>query len=518
MTMSVAMTDRERVIRQRLKDDFPHYAARCLKIRSKSSGLVPLELNKAQLYIHQRLEEQRQRTGMVRAWILKGRQQGCSTYTEGRYFWRLTHSLGSRAMILTHMQDATDNLFGMVDRYYEHCPDLVKPVRGVSNAKELNFRELDSSYRAATAGSKGAGRSETVQFFHGSEVAYWPNAADHLSGALQAVPLEPGTEVILESTANDVGDAFHTGWQQAESGVSDFIAIFVPWFWQDEYRRAVPPDFELSEEEDEYKAAHGLDDEQIAWRRAKIIEFQGDAIKFKREYPATAAEAFEQSSELSLIKPELVLAARRRIIDQRIDQPLVIGFDPAGEGATADRSALIRRCGREAFGKEVFQRKTPMQLVGIVAKIIDLEKPDKVFIDLGERGHGIVDRLKELGYGKIVTGINFGSVAMRDDIYANRRAEMYDTMRQWFETEGGVMIPDDDELHADIISVRRKLTSVHTKLLLESKEDMRKRGVRSPDVSDALALTFAMPVARTEIRAQTRRVSNATSYRGLDYR
>ena len=117
----------ERDLRQKLKDDYNHYASRCLKIRPKDGKLEPFILNKAQKYIHSRVEEQRALTGKVRAIILKGRQQGCSTYIEGRFYWRVTHSKGMRAFILTHEEEATNNLFEMAKRYHDHCHFAVKP-------------------------------------------------------------------------------------------------------------------------------------------------------------------------------------------------------------------------------------------------------------------------------------------------------------------------------------------------------------------------------------------------------
>ena len=88
----------------------------------------------------------------------------------------MTHSFGSRAFILTHEQAATDNLFEMVERFHHHCPDVVKPSTGAANAKELYFDGLESGYRVGTASTKATGRSSTIQFFHGSEVAFWPHA------------------------------------------------------------------------------------------------------------------------------------------------------------------------------------------------------------------------------------------------------------------------------------------------------------------------------------------------------
>jgi hypothetical protein len=88
--------------------------------------------------------------------------------------------------ILTHEDAATQNLFEIVDRYHQHCPVALRPSTGAANAKELNFNELDSGYKVGTAGTKGVGRSSTIQLFHGSEVAFWPNADSHAAGVLQA--------------------------------------------------------------------------------------------------------------------------------------------------------------------------------------------------------------------------------------------------------------------------------------------------------------------------------------------
>ncbi len=161
------MTPREKEIRLRLRENFEYYAPRCLKIRTKAGGVSPLQLNDAQTYLHSQLEAQKQRTGKVRALVLKGRQQGVSTYTEGRFFHLATHRRGTRAFILTHMDEATANLFGMAKRFYDHCPEVVRPSLAASNAKELVFDKLDSGYKVGTAGSKGTGRGQTIQLFHG---------------------------------------------------------------------------------------------------------------------------------------------------------------------------------------------------------------------------------------------------------------------------------------------------------------------------------------------------------------
>ena len=483
------MTPDEKVIRQRLKDDFEHYSARCLKIRTKSGKVLSFALNDAQKYIHKRVEEQRAKTGRVRAIILKGRQQGCSTYVEGRFYWRVSHSKGVRAFILTHEEEATNNLFELAERYHENCPDLLKPSTGASNAKELYFDKLDSGYKVGTAGNKGVGRSSTVQLFHGSEVGFWPNAQQHAAGIIQAIPDEPGTEAFLESTANGIGNYFHQQWQAAEAGESEYIAIFVPWYWQPEYRKAVPDGFELTAEENAYRDAYGLDLEQMAWRRTKIAELKDDTL-FKQEYPATAAEAFQVSGQDPYIKPELVTVARKATAEAV--GPKKLGVDPARFGD--DRSSICLRQGRKVHWIRSFSKKNTMEVAGIVLQIIKEEKPAQVAIDVGGLGAGVYDRLEEIvphGTTELVQ-VNSSNSPLDATKYTNKRAEMWGEIREWLEKQPASM-PDSDELQADLTQIRYAYDS-NNALKMEKKEDMKKRGFRSPDMADSLGLTFAKQV------------------------
>ncbi|MEM8575532.1 MAG: hypothetical protein AAGF48_12955 [Pseudomonadota bacterium] len=510
------MTRREKAIRTRLRDDLGAYADRCLKIRIKAGRIEPFKFNRVQAHIHGLLEEQKARTGRVRALILKGRQQGCSTYVGGRFYHSATHRRGIKVFILTHEDDATKNLFEMVQRFQDHCPDLVKPATGASNAKELIFERLDSGYKVGTAGTKGVGRSATIQLFHGSEVAFWPHADTHAAGVLQAVPEEDGTEIILESTANGVGNFFHQKWRDAETGASDYLAIFIPWFWQDEYRKPVGPDFQLDEEEAEYAALHKLDNEQMAWRRNKIIDLK-DPLLFKQEYPATAAEAFQLSSRDAYIKPDLVAKARKNEAPE--SGPLVIGFDPAWRGEA--RHSMAWRRGRKVIKVESDRNLDTMQAAGWVKKVIDTDRPARVFIDVGGVGAGVYDRLVEMGYGEIVTPVNFGSKPMEPPPLdkdgrprggpLNRRAEIWMKSKEWLESVVGVSIPDSDSLEADACGPTYKWDSL-TRLQLEGKEEMRRRGVPSPDEWDAVCLTFAEPVAPpVEVSEPTYRSAGGSS-------
>jgi hypothetical protein len=488
------MEDKERAIRQRLKDDFEHYALKCLKIRTKSGAIEPLILNRAQKYLHQRLEQQLRRAGKVRALILKGRQQGCSTYVGGRYYHKATHAFGQRVFILTHEQDATDNLFEMANRFHEHCPELLKPHTGASNAKELDFDGLDSGYRVGTAGTKAVGRSQTLQFFHGSEFAFWPNADLHSAGILQAIPDLPGTEIIKESTANGMGNLFHQEWQKAEAGLSAYEAIFIPWYWQDEYRIKAPETFVLTDADELYQAAHNLDNEQMAWRQGKIQEL-GDLL-FMQEYPATASEAFQLTGHDSYIPPALILKARKNNCDAF--GPLILGIDPSWGGE--DRFSIAWRKGRQVVKIESKSKILSVDGANWIRQIIDEDKPDRAFIDVGGAGIATLDIINTWGepYRSIMKGVNFGGSPQdarpkEKGGPANRRAEMWMRSKKWLEDVGEAQIPDTDSIQADACAPGFKY-NMYGQLLIEAKQDMKRRGMRSPDEWDAIALTFAEPV------------------------
>jgi len=499
------ISQQEKIIRQKLKDDFVHYAEKCLKIRSEAGSIISFTLNKAQKFIHQRLEQQKESIGYVRCVLLKGRQQGSSTYVGARFYHQVTHKKGMQAFILTHSLDATQNLYKMAQRFYEYTPSLVKPEVRTSNAKELVFGLLDSGYKLGTAENKAVGRSSTIQLLHGSEVAFWANAEEHAKGIMQAVPGINGTEIILESTANGVGNYFHQQWQRAEAKQSDFIAIFVPWFWQDKYKKRIIEPLDLTPEEIEFKQIYHINDEQINWRRNKVAELSISGIDgekaFKQEYPFNPNEAFQLTGEDSYIESDLIMKARKTTSESY--GLFYIGVDPARFGD--DRTSIIRRKGRVAYGLESYIKKDTMEITGIVNKIIQEEKPDKVFIDVGGLGAGIVDRLNELGYKNIISPVNSGSKPLNANKYSNKRTEMWGEMKLWL-IDDPCQIPDVESLHADLCGVKYKFDS-NSRLVLEKKEEMKKRGLRSSDEADALALTFAYPPKLQQLDSKSTNVA-----------
>lgn len=485
---SMTHQEREQAIR-RVRENLLVHIAHCAKIKDKAGKIVPFRLNRAQRYVHERLEMQIAETGMARALILKGRQQGISTYLGERFYHQVT-TRGKSAFIVAHEDKATSNLFEMVKRYHQHNP--LAPSTKASNAKELIFGALDAGYKLATAGTDDVGRSNTAQLIHGSEFAFWRNPQMHLAGLGNTVADMPGSEVILESTANGQGNAFHLMWQEGEAGRGLFIPIFVPWFWQDEYRAPVRPDLELSSEDVKYQLAYGLDMEQMQWRANKISSYgSGFEWLFDQEYPATPSVAFQSATQNPLISPHDVMAAvNSTFVEGRA--PLVVGCDPAGDGAnTPDRTAIAFRRGRMCSRIEYHEGLNTMQIAGKLAGYWNEMRPDAMFIDKTGLGTGVVDRLQELNIPAV--GIHNAGAPMERDTFENKKAEMWYAMKDWFENQP-CRIPNDPSLISDITAPKPHMSSKGLKMV-EKKESLEKRGIRSPDGADALALTFAMPVS-----------------------
>jgi hypothetical protein len=490
--MSDRISEAERAIRHKLMTDFRFYAYNCLKIRTKNMGLTKFRLNKAQLYMHDLLQKQKKSLNKVRAMSLKGRQLGISTYVAARYYELVTTHFGQQAFILTHSLSATNNLFRIPQRFHENAPLLVKPQVSTNNTKSLIFGGLDSGYSVGTAETKNIGRSATIQLFHGSEVAFWRNAAEHVTGIMQAIPSE-GSEVIIESTANGVGNYFHEMWQKSVRGETEFLPIFLPWFWETGYQLVPPQGFTLTGHEKRLQSMYNLTEQQLAWRRGKIAEMSignhdGEKM-FAQEFPCNADEAFVVSTDDVFIRSDIVMHARKFKAEKF--GALVMGVDPARFGD--DRTSIIFRQGRHAFDLKSYSKKDTMEVTGIVHTLIQERRPFRVFVDLGGLGAGIVDRLYELGHRDTVVGINSGAVALNQEKYSNKRAEMWGVGKEWFE-EFLVQIPDSDSLHADLCGIKYTYDS-NGRLVMEKKSDMKKRGLRSPDEADALLLTFAMPVS-----------------------
>jgi hypothetical protein len=231
------------------------------------------------------------------------------------------------------------------------------------------------------------------------------------------------------------------------------------------------------------------------------------------EYGPDSAQAhvevygqFPSAGDDQFIGANTVDEAMKRVKYQDLSAPIVIGVDPARFGA--DATVIAVRQGRDIVKIIRHRGDDTMTVVGYVIDAIEEYKPTLVVIDEGGLGAGIVDRLKEQRYK--IKGINFGNKSKNPIMYGNMRAQMWGDMREWLKTAS---IPHDRFLKTDLISPMMKPDSRGT-IFLESKKDMKSRGLASPDAADAIAVTFAFPVAHRgeyNARTTTRRTYSDTS-------
>ena len=200
------------------------------------------------------------------------------------------------------------------------------------------------------------------------------------------------------------------------------------------------------------------------------------------EFPTTGDEQF--------ISPHLVDEAFKRAKYKDPTAPIVIGVDPARSGM--DSTVIVVRQGRDLLEIRRYKGDDTMTVVGHVIEAIEDFKPTLTVIDEGGLGYGILDRLTEQRYK--VRGVNFGWKAKNQVMWGNKRAEMWGAMRDWLRTAS---IKEDRQLKTDMTGPKTKPDSSGT-IYLESKKDMKSRGLASPDAADALAVTFAFPVASRE--------------------
>lgn len=243
--------------------------------------------------------------------------------------------------------------------------------------------------------------------------------------------------------------------------------------------------------------------------------YDGIIAKYGRDSDEAKVQVFglfPNQSERQFIPRSLVTEARYRALERTDDSAaLVMGCDPARYGT--DATVIRFRRGRDArvippvemFGKD------NMYVANMCAELIDKYDPDGVFIDAGA-GAGVIDRLKEMGYKVFEVGFGTSST---DPQYYDHRTELWGRMREWL---GGAMIDNNPKLLADLCAPEWSPFGKEDKLKLESKEIMKKRGVKSPDHADALALTFHCNIARKDIATAKNGYRKVRVAKGMDYK
>ena len=208
--------------------------------------------------------------------------------------------------------------------------------------------------------------------------------------------------------------------------------------------------------------------------------------KFRQEYFNDP----DVGSFAAFIGSHLVAKGRAYRSEGHETEAVVWGLDVARQGS--DRSALMERQGRKSKLIATFREPDSMRLASAVAMLWQDARPDAMFVDGGGVGGPVCDRLKQL-LGPSVQEINFGWAATDPTKYANKRAEMWGRVKDGLGV--GLELPDDPELIEELTFPEFTFTNKN-QILLEKKEWMAKRGLRSPDKADALALTYAEPVIR----------------------
>ena len=231
-----------------------------------------------------------------------------------------------------------------------------------------------------------------------------------------------------------------------------------------------------------------------------IAEYGEDSAQAKVEVYGE----FPNEGDDQFIGPTLVDEAMRREPYKDMTAPLIMGIDPARGGL--DSTVIVLRRGRDLVAIKRFQGEDTMMIVGRIIDLMEEFKPTMVVMDEGGLGYGILDRLNEQRYK--VKGVNFGWKAKNSIMWGNKRAEMWGAMKDWLKSAA---LPQDRQLKADLTGPLKKPNSSGT-VFLEGKKEMRSRGLASPDAADALAVTFAYPVAHREAKeTPTRKFGSQTA-------
>lgn len=269
-----------------------------LRIRTKRGTVEPFRPNWAQQRLLQTVERQRAQRRPIRIIVLKARQLGISTAIEGILFWESFIHDYHYSLVMAHSSDSTEHLFNMPRLYWDYFPYKPLFTPKYLSKREISWNETGSSLRVATARSRAQiGRGRTINALHASEVAFWETPAETMLGLRQTIPEIADSMIFLESTANGVGNWFHTQWMDAVVGDNDYAPLFFPWYEHPEYTASgsglTVPMSMLTLEERRLQDTFGLTEDRLAWRRWAIANLcGGKEDQFRQEYPSTPEEAF----------------------------------------------------------------------------------------------------------------------------------------------------------------------------------------------------------------------------------
>lgn len=280
--------------------DHERFCRESLQVQDKQGKMVPMHLGPAQKRLNEIVSRCRARKKPVRIISLKARQVWVSVGTAAHFFHRTPFLAGQHAMVLANDEATSLNLFQHYQRFadnYQPFGGLIKLPKVTQNSTASIEWDNGAWIKAATTRTLTIGRSFTLRRVHFSEAAFYADLKTLMAAVMAAMPDDPDTMAVVESTANGVGNEFHRLWLQAASGESEWEPFFFAWWEHPEYVRPLedPGRFQatLSQAEREMMRRYNLRLDQLHWRRWIIAnKLGGDATLFAQEYPANAEEAF----------------------------------------------------------------------------------------------------------------------------------------------------------------------------------------------------------------------------------
>lgn len=310
-----------------IKQDFYKFAKMNLYIKDKFANIVPFVPNEPQCalidYVLLCIQEKRP----IKVIILKARQMGFSTAVEALCYWWTSTNFNINSVIIGNDEKSSLNLYRMFRRYFDNTNILFKPSVRYNTKSDLTFEKFDengkqiglgSAIKIETAKNKSAGRSDTVNFLHASELGAWENGEDLVASLMQTVPdaevMEKPSMVFLESTAEGRGNYFHKEYVAAVNKKNNYQPLFAPWWILDTYERESTwedlgqlNDYEKFLVELMRKGHETLGHKfpikeesiprKLAYYRRKAKDFAATPERLPQEYPSTWEEAFIASGK-----------------------------------------------------------------------------------------------------------------------------------------------------------------------------------------------------------------------------
>jgi hypothetical protein len=369
---------------ERLSEDPRLYfelAERWLKVRARDGKQLPLVANAAQ----QQFEQRRRRQNIV----LKARQMGITTWVAGRFFLRTITNPGTMTVQVAHTRAAAESIFRTVQRMWENLPEDMRKgalVRSRANVRQMVFPKLDSEFRVVSACDEGAGRGISIQNLHCSELSRWPGDASETLAGLRAA-LAPDGELVLESTPNGAYGAFYDEWSggidnpKADPEAEGLIRHFLPWWMEPAYLGPRVATTTYTEDECSLVAKHGLNAQQIGFRRG--LQRSYGSLR-SQEFAEDAETCFRATGdcffEVNTIEQRLTdlidpIETSRNGALQIYCRPIanrqyIVGVDTAGGGSEGDFAAIQvidLQTGKQCA--ELQQRLRPVDLARAAAEL-----------------------------------------------------------------------------------------------------------------------------------------------------